>query len=90
MEQGCEDDVADTFHLPRAASRARTSMSGSSKQAQQQQQQDAPESVYAISDAAQQKELDRLVMKLRQMESKLLSEEKARAASQVNRYFRHR
>ena len=89
MEQGCEDDIADTFHLPRTGPRARTSMAGSGKlqhQQQQQQQQDqqsAGESVYAMSDAAQQKEIDRLATKLRQMESKLLSEEKARAAAQV-------
>ena len=88
MEQGCEDDIADTFHLPRTRPRARTSMAGSGKlqhqqQQQQQDQQSAGESVYAMSDAAQQKEIDRLATKLRQMESKLLSEEKARAAAQV-------
>jgi predicted RNase H-like nuclease (RuvC/YqgF family) len=63
-------------------------MAGSGKlqhqqQQQQQDQQSAGESVYAMSDAAQQKEIDRLATKLRQMESKLLSEEKARAAAQV-------
>jgi predicted RNase H-like nuclease (RuvC/YqgF family) len=91
MEQGCEDDIADTFHLPRTGPRARTSMAGSGKlqhqhqqqQHQQQDQQSAGESVYAMSDAAQQKEIDRLTTKLRQMESKLLSEEKARAAASV-------
>jgi RNA polymerase-binding transcription factor DksA len=64
-------------------------MGGSSKQQYQQQQQQmeqqqSGESIYAMSDAAQQKEIDRLSMKLRQMESKLLSEEKARAAAQVS------
>jgi hypothetical protein len=92
MEQGCEDDIADTFHLPRAGNRARTSMSGSGKQQQQQQQQqqqhqDTSESVYSISDAAQQKEIDRLLVKLRQMESKLVSEEKARSAASVSKIF---
>jgi predicted RNase H-like nuclease (RuvC/YqgF family) len=53
------------------------------QQHQQQDQQSAGESVYAMSDAAQQKEIDRLATKLRQMESKLLSEEKARAAASV-------
>ena len=89
MEQGCEDDIADTFHLPRAGNRARTSMSGSGKQQQQQQQQhqDTSESVYSISDAAQHKEIDRLLVKLRQMESKLVSEEKARSAASVSKIF---
>ncbi len=60
-------------------------MGGSTKQQQLQQEQQQPsgESVYAMSDAAQQKEIDRLSMKLRQLESKLASEEKARAAAQV-------
>jgi hypothetical protein len=64
-------------------------MGASSKQQQQQQQQDTQsgESIYAMSDAAQQKEIDRLAMKLRQMESKLMSEEKARAAAQVIMLF---
>jgi RNA polymerase-binding transcription factor DksA len=88
MEQGCEDDIADTFHLPRTGLRARTSMGGSIKQEQQQQQQqNANESVYAMSDAAQQKEIDRLSLKVKQLESKLFSEEKARGAAQVGQFF---